>query len=323
MSWQNAPKLTKLTASQQGGIRGAQLWGVDYKGKLYTIYQGSPGGGWSDWKGGGWNDPNEPKGIYELAASQTDPDGRVYFWAIDLKGTLWARWQNSPGGNWGPWKKDFNRPSGAANKFTKIAATRGGGKGLYLFGIFESGTLGFSYSILPAGNFSPWTDFSPTPEKSRFIEVTACQQKDGRAAVWALDEKRQLWGAGQISAGMWGGWAGPNWLKAPKLRNIAAVEGMNGAIISGQDENYHFTSNFQLGPGRNDWRGWQTPSEGEMRSFELTAAGQNNGVAQIWAITLGGKLTTLTQKENNHWNPTWSDADKDSELPKPPEPKKK
>src|SRR6185503_1477610 len=111
-------------------------------------------------------------------------------------------------------------------------------------------------------------------------------------------------------------WAGPNWLKAPKLRNIAAVEGMNGAIICGQDEHYYFTSNFQLGPGRNDWRGWQTPFEGEMRSYELTAAGQNNGVAQIWAVTLGGKLTTLTQKENNHWNPIWSDEDKDSELPK-------
>ena len=49
MSWQNAPVLRKLTASQQGGNRGAQLWGVDIQGTLHTIYQRTPGGAWSDW----------------------------------------------------------------------------------------------------------------------------------------------------------------------------------------------------------------------------------------------------------------------------------
>lgn len=37
--WQNAPVLDKLTASQQGGNRGAQLWGVQMNGTLNTIYQ--------------------------------------------------------------------------------------------------------------------------------------------------------------------------------------------------------------------------------------------------------------------------------------------
>jgi hypothetical protein len=325
MAWNNAPKLNKLTAAQQGGNRGAQIWGVDFKGKLYTAYQGSPGGGWSDWGGVGWTDPKEPKSIYELAAAQTVPDGRVFFWALDLKYKLWARWQTSPGGNWSPWHENYNALP-AKVRAKKIAAVRGGGgQGMYLFTISEDGYLIYSYMILPAGNWSPWTNFQPTPENSRFVEVTGCEQKDGRSAVWALDTKRQLWGAGQEApGGKWGPWSGPNWLKAPKLRNIAAVEGMNGAIIVGQDENYDVTSNFQQGAGSNSWRGWSTPGQGlDPRSYELTAAGQNNGVAQLWAITLGGKLTTVTQKENNHWNPDWSDKDSDSDLPKPPGPKKK
>ena len=45
--WQNAPALNKLAASQQGGNRGAQLWGVQINGTLNTIYQITPGGGWS------------------------------------------------------------------------------------------------------------------------------------------------------------------------------------------------------------------------------------------------------------------------------------
>lgn len=324
MSWQNAPRLNKLTAAQQGGNRGAQLWGVDFKGKLYTIYQTSPGGSWSDWSGVGWKDPNEPKAIYELAAAQTVPDGRVFFWALDLKYEMYARWQTSPGGSWSPWKHNFNAVPGNTRP-RKLAAVRGGGgHGQYLFAILESGALHYSYLALP-DRWSAWAPFLETPAQSRFIEVAGCEQKDGRSALWALDDKRQLWGTGQETpGGKWGSWVGPNWLNAPKLRNIAAVEGKNGAIIIGQNEDYLVTTNFQQGAGQNSWRGWDTPfAEFQSPSYELTAAGQNNGTAQLWAITLRGTLTTITQKENTHWNPDWSDRDKDSDLPKPPEPKKK
>jgi hypothetical protein len=325
MSWQNAPRLNKLTAAQQGGNRGAQLWGVDFKGQIYTIYQTSPGGSWSDWGGVGWKDPKEPKAIYELAACQNQPDGRVYFFALDMKNKLWARWQTSPGGSWSPWTENFNPTPVASIKNKKIAAVRGGGvHGMYFFAITEDGHLTYNHTILPAGNWAPWRNF-PGSENMRFIEVTACEQKDGRSALWALDSNRQLWGSGQVNpGGDWGKLAGPNWLSAPKLRNIAAVEGKNGAIIIGQNEHYLITSNFQQGAGQNSWRGWDTPfAELQSPSYELTAAGQNNGIAQLWAITLRGTLTTVTQKENIHWNPDWSDKDSDSDLPKPPKPKGK
>ena len=98
MSWQNPPALlNKLTASQQGGNRGAQLWGVDIKGTLYTIYQTTPGGEWSNWKGPDWNGPNHPKQVYELAACQRH-DGTVQLWVLDMKRQLWSTWQRSPGG---------------------------------------------------------------------------------------------------------------------------------------------------------------------------------------------------------------------------------
>src|SRR5205807_7461143 len=75
--WQNAPALNKLTASQQGGSRGAQLWGVAYNGRLYSIYQISPGGGWSEWAAD-WAGPSNPKQFYELTAAQQN-NGCVQF----------------------------------------------------------------------------------------------------------------------------------------------------------------------------------------------------------------------------------------------------
>jgi len=100
--WWNAPTLDKLTASQQGGSRGAQLWGVQYNGALHTIYQVTAGGGWSSWMGKDWAGPGYPPQVYELAAAQQN-NGCVQFWALDMKLQLWTTGQTSPGGNWSPW----------------------------------------------------------------------------------------------------------------------------------------------------------------------------------------------------------------------------
>ena len=111
--------------------------------------------------------------------------------------------------------------------------------------------------------------------------------------------------------GNFGGWVGPNWLSAPKLRNIAAVEGAHGAIIVGQDQDYSVRTNFQAGPGANAWTGWSAPNwSNAPLSYELTACGQNNGLAQIWAITLKGTLTSIAQREPGRWPDRWSDEDK-------------
>lgn len=193
MSWQNPPALlNKLTASQQGGNRGAQLWGVDYKGTLYTIYQETPGGKWSDWKGPDWNGANRPKQVYELAACQRH-DGAVQLWVLDMKRQLWSTWQNSPGGNWNGWHADWNKQGNM--KMTKIAATQllpSSGQPARFWGITEDGFLTSCHEIVPAGNWSPWSDWPKTSEKSRFIEITACKQGDNKGALWGIDSSRQL-----------------------------------------------------------------------------------------------------------------------------------
>src|SRR3712207_5467275 len=107
MSWENAPALRKLTAAQQGGRdikRGAQVWGVDVKGALYTNYQKTPGGPWAGWKTQKEWAPGGPQQVYELCASQELLDGRVAFWALDMKRQLWHIMQTQPGGDWGEWQ---------------------------------------------------------------------------------------------------------------------------------------------------------------------------------------------------------------------------
>ncbi len=308
MAWQNAPSLlNKLTASQQGGNRGAQLWGVDYKGTLHTTYQETPGGEWSDWQGPEWGGPGYPKQVYELAAAQQG-NGGVQIWVVDVRQQLWTNRQLQPGGGWEGWRGPGWNNLPPSVKLRKLAASRmEGGKGAQFWGITDNGILTGCSQILPGGSWSPWQDFKPTPEKSEWIEVAAAQQGDGKGALWGLDSKRQLWGIGQVSrGGEWGTWSGPNWLDAPKLRNIAAVEGSTGAILWGQTEDYRIVSNFQVKRGANEWSGW---SSGDWlnapRSYEMTAAGQNNGCVQLWALDVKQVLHSIAQTGSSCGWDTW------------------
>ena len=49
----------------------------------------------------------------------------------------------------------------------------------------------------------------------------------------------------------------------------------------------------------------------------MTACGQNNGMAQIWAVTLRQKLTSIAQTETDRWPDKWSHND-DDPYPDPP-----
>ncbi|HEY0379834.1 MAG TPA: hypothetical protein VGC87_23155 [Pyrinomonadaceae bacterium] len=320
MSWQNAPALNKLAASQLIGKNGAQIWGVDYRGRLHTSYQSTPGGEWSKWLGADWAGAGYPKQVYELCASQQH-EGEAQLWVLDVKRQLWTIKQDKQG-NWSKWQNDWNKPPGSFH-FKKMAAAWVGNHGARFWGITEDGILTSCPQSMPAGNWGAWGDWPKTPHDLKknppelpaaWIEVTACNQGDGRGALWALDTKMQLWGMGQASPGSsWGAWNGPNWLGAPKLRNIAAVETavkrgnetIHGACIFGITDDYKIVYNEQARSGSNDWFGWSVASfKDTLRGYEITAARQNNQSARVWAI--GNDQTLVSQQVNiDSSPPSW------------------
>jgi hypothetical protein len=153
MSWQNAPVLNKLTASQQGGNRGAQLWGLDYKGTLYTIFQKTPGGEWSNWMGPDWAGPGYPKQVYELAASQQN-DGRVILFALDMRRHLRYISQQEPGGDWTGWR-EFEWSGAPDGWLTKLAAVQRGIRdpGAELWAITDEGSIVSSHQFTSEGRW--------------------------------------------------------------------------------------------------------------------------------------------------------------------------
>jgi hypothetical protein len=316
MSWNNAPRVNKLTAAQQGGKRGAQLWGVDNKGTLYTTYQKTPGGEWSQWLGPDWAGPGYPKQVYELAASQQN-DSRVVLFTLDTRRRLHYTSQQEPGGDWTGWH-EFEWNGAPDGWLTKIAAVQRGIRdpGAQLFALTSDGQIVASHQFTREARwFQGWYDWTPAPNKSAFIEVTAARQHNGHVGLWGLDSERQLWFMsektpdGQTPPSDWSPWEGPHWQGSPRLRNIAAVKGVAGAILWGIDENYRMIHNWQDGNGK--WNGWSPANWlGAPHSFELTAAGQNNNCVQVWAVTLMGKLSSIAQRAPAcNWQTRWSDLD--------------
>ena len=96
--------LTGICASQQGGTRGLQLWGLDQSqseaGAIWTLFQDTAGGQWDPWQGPGFL--SQPSGFVEIAAALQN-DGCCTLLAADEAGNLWAVTQIAAGGSWGAW----------------------------------------------------------------------------------------------------------------------------------------------------------------------------------------------------------------------------
>lgn len=311
MAWQNAPILIKLASAALIGKNGAQIWGVDNRGRLYTNYQISAGGNWDGWMTNSWSFGGYPEVVYELCASQQH-EGEAQLWVLDFKRQLWSIAQDKQG-NWLSWQGNWNKPPGNT-VFKKIAAMwQGIAHGARLWAITEGGKLTSCAQGVPAGNWGAWSDWPLPPDSPQLIEVTACTQGDGKGALWALDSKLQLWGMGQESpGGKWGAWVGPNWLEAPKLRNIAAVEttvkrsgeSIHGACIWGITADYRLVFNEQSRPSAN-WFGWSAGSfKDTLRGFEITAARQNNQSARVWVVS-NDQVLVSQQVDINSSPPGW------------------
>ena len=291
-SWQNAPPLVQIAASQQGGTRGAQIWGITEGYTLITNFQETPGGTWAGWSPMG-SGPVQA-GVQQVTAAQQN-DGRVELWVTDNDEQLWTMWQTSPGGGWSGWSgPNWN---GAPLLESLAACQQGGARGAQLWGITDEDVLISCFQESPGGGWSAW-DTSSFLDAPPAVAVTAAQQNNGCVQIWMLDQKQQLMSASQTSpGGDWTAWSAPNWNSAPLLTAIVACQqgGTRGAQLWAIDQNEALWSTYQETPG-GAWSGWLGPNwNGAASLIQIAAAQQNNGCVELWGIDPNLAVKTVTQ----------------------------
>ncbi|WP_426043982.1 alkaline phosphatase family protein [Caulobacter sp. DWR3-1-2] len=305
--WNGAPPLAAIAASQQGGSRGAQLWGIDTSGQLRSTFQISAGGPWSGWSEV-WNGLS-PGQLRSLAAAQQN-DGKVRLWAVDVGNVLYSNAQTAPGGNWTGWS-----PGGWSNPppLRLIAASQQGGpRGAQLWGVDTSGQLRSTYQETPGGSWSAWSGVWNGASPASLVSLAATQQNDGKVRLWVVDANHLLYSNAQASpGGNWTGWSPGGWSNPPPLRTVAASQqgGARGAQLWGIDTSGQLRSTFQETPG-GSWSAWSGVWNGASppNLVSVAAAQQNDGKVRIWVVDANNVTYSNAQTSpGGNWT-GWSPA---------------
>lgn len=199
---------TMLAASQQGGNRGIEFWAMNADGQVWTLYQLTAGGPWSNWEGAGFK--GQPLPLKRIAAAQQN-NGNVLFCGLDSNGVVHTISQGWPGGDWNGWAVPgpFQAPPPA---FVEIAAVeQGGGLGVQLIGLAADGTVWTIHQTSRGGPWSPgWESIRPGQPATMSL-IAAAQQGNGDVGLWTLAGSGELWFIGQLQPGVdtWGTWSQP------------------------------------------------------------------------------------------------------------------
>lgn len=304
--WQGAPSLKVIAASQQGGSRAQQLWGVDDAGQLRSIYQEYPGGPWSGWSGPWRGD--SPAGLTSLAACQQN-DGRVQLWGLGANHALYSIYQTSPGGDWSGWSgAGWN---GAPPLKVVAASQQGGSRGAQLWGIDLSGQLRSTYQETAGGSWVGWSgNWRNAP--GNLVSVAVCQQNNGACRIWIVDGDGRLYSTRQTTpGGDWEAWSPPSWGNPPPLAAIACSQqgGTRGGEIWAVDRQGVLHSNYAENNQINSpWSGWSSDWYGgsPRNLVSLAACQQNDGTVRLWGVDGDGVLYSIAQKSpGGDWT-AWS-----------------
>jgi len=192
-----------LVASQQGGVRGVELWALGEDGQLWTLYQLSVGGPWSSWEGPGFKD--QPAPMRHMAAAQQN-NGNVMLFTLDDNGAVWAIGQDSPGGEWGRWSGP--NLAGQPHSFIKIVASeQKGSRGVELWALDEDGQLWTLYQLSVGGPWSSWEGPGFKNQPAPMRHMAAAQQNNGNVMLFTFDYSGAVWAIGQDSpGGEWSRW---------------------------------------------------------------------------------------------------------------------
>lgn len=299
--------ISDITAAEQSGDRGVELWTIDATGQIWTIYQTTPGGAWSSWEGPRFK--GQPVPAWQVTAAGQNT-GCLILFILDLEGSVWCIKQLSPGGDWGDWTGPWL--AGQPVPFVQFAAAaQGGDRGVSLKAIDQTGEIWVLYQTTPGGAWSNWEGpgFKGQPEPMRLL--TQAGQNTGCLELFTTNKDGAVWAIPQTSpGGDWGAWTGP-WLHGqPKpFYKISAAEqnGNRGVSLKTIDADGRMWVLYQTTPG-GSWSNWEGPGfKNQPTPMRLlTQAGQNTGALEVFTIDTSGNLWTIKQlSPGGDWGP-WS-----------------
>jgi hypothetical protein len=205
-----------ISAGEQGGKLGMQIWATDLDGMVWTLHQLTPGGSWSKWEGPGFWGQLTP---FTVTAAAGQNNGNLMFFGLDVNNLVWMVGQRSPGGDWiglsGPGFGGHSREF-----YAMAAAEQGGERGVEVWTIDKGGRIWTLHQHQAGAAWSLWEGPGFAGQAKEFSRLAAARQNDGTVMLLAVTRKKSaLWTVAQKSpGGDWGDWkqmSGPGDVAAP------------------------------------------------------------------------------------------------------------
>lgn len=192
-----------IAAGESSGVCGTELWVTDYDGQIWTAWQTTPAGSWTDWSGPGFNGQSF-KAFACASAGQNN--GALSLFAMDGSSTIWVTLQQGPSGNWNPWQGP-SVDNQSVPLDAPCAAEQGGNRGVQFWALDQNSQIWTLYQDTPGGQWDGWfgPDFVNQPVS--FTQLAAAGQGNGCTLLIGLSPIGQLFTIGQLSpGGDWGTW---------------------------------------------------------------------------------------------------------------------
>jgi hypothetical protein len=274
----------------EGG--GAQLWGIDPGGDVWTLAQ-VPGGSWTYWQRQDMAGSRVP--MRQIAAASWN-EASLRLFGIDKSGLLQVAAQ-AVDGAWGPWRIMSNNPmygDQPASSFGAIAAARG-----QLWALVWDGTIWTSRGPDPA-------QWNAVPTPFGFARaLAATTREDETVALYALDPGARFWSCSQtVADGPWTDWVAlSNPAPGLPITEIAAAaqSGLPGAHLWGLDQDGRLWCQPQTASAQP--AAWQGPWwQGQKAPFvDLAAATKADGTLILSAQTADRSLWSMNQSPDGSW----------------------
>lgn len=264
-----------------------EVFGVGADGALWTTFQTTPNGSWSDW--------------YSLAGAVTgtpavtqNQDGRLEAFAIGADRAVWHTWQTAPSGSFGGWASLEGSVQG-----DPVVAPEADGR-LDVFATGADGAIWHVWQTAPSSGWSDWASLA-APPAGGLTDPRVVLQADGQIAAFARGSSD---GAVYESKESSGGWT-------PWFSLDGAIE---GALTVGLDEDTRVEV-FARGADGALWHDWET-SPGGAWSGWFSLAGlvsapsvARNGDGRLEVFVKGGgqSLWHIAQNTPNGGWDGWQD----------------
>jgi hypothetical protein len=260
-----------------------QVFAIGGNGALYSKWQTTPNGAWSDWKNLGGTH-------LQAIAVATNANGRMQVFAIGGNGQLYTMAQNQPNGDWGTWQS-----LGGQGLTRNISVTANADGRLQVFLIGGDGALYSRWQLTANGVWSDWKNHGGTDLQS----ITVDRNADGRLQVFAIGGNGALYSTWQLTAnGNWGDWKSHG---GTGLESIATGRNADGRLqVFAMGGNGALYSTWQLTANGN-WADWNS-MDGQDLTPRITTGSNADGRLQVFAVGGNGALYSRWQlTANGNW----------------------